>query len=87
MKQKWKVTLFVSLSMMMAACGNSSTSSEESSNESTNNAATENVEVKVEGTLDFYTSQPDNDTTISVTVSALHKRYYPADKVSLKIQV
>lgn len=62
MKQKWKMTLVVSLSMMfMAACGNSSTSSEESSNESTNNAATENVEAKVEGTLDFYTSQPDAD--------------------------
>ena len=28
-----------------------------------------------------------NDTTISVTTSALHKRYHPADKVSLKIQV
>ena len=28
-----------------------------------------------------------NDTTISVTASALHKRYHPADKVSLKIQV
>jgi iron(III) transport system substrate-binding protein len=61
-KQKWKMTLVVSLSMMfMAACGNSSTSSEESSNKSTNNAATENVEAKVEGTLDFYTSQPDAD--------------------------
>ena len=54
MKQKWKMTLVVSLSMMfMAACGNSSTSSEEGSNESTNNAATENVEAKVEGTLIF----------------------------------
>ena len=54
LKQKWKMTLFVSLSMMMmAACGNSSTSSEESSNQSTNNAATENVEAKVEGTLIF----------------------------------
>ena len=61
MKQKWKMTLFVSLSMMMAACGNGSTSSGESSNEFANNAETENVEAKVEGTLDFYTSQPDAD--------------------------
>ena len=70
MKQKWKMTLVVSLSMMfMAACGNSSTSSrEESSNESTNNAATENVEAKVEGTLDFYTSQPDADAAKLVEV-------------------
>jgi iron(III) transport system ATP-binding protein len=28
-----------------------------------------------------------NDRTISVTASALHNRYHPADKVSLKIQV
>ncbi len=65
MKKKWMMTLFIGLLMMfVAACGNSTTSSE-GSKESTNNAGeeTENSDAKVEGTLSFYTSQPDADAT------------------------
>jgi iron(III) transport system substrate-binding protein len=60
-KRNWTMTLLIGLLMMfMAACGNSSTSSEENSTES-NNEETKDVEAKVEGTLNFYTSQPDAD--------------------------
>lgn len=62
MKRKWTMTLLLVLLMMfVVACGNSSTSSEESSTESSTNEETENVQAKVEGTLNFYTSQPDAD--------------------------
>ena len=62
MKRKWTMTILMGLLMMfMAACGNSSTTSDESSTKSSNNAESDNVEAKVEGTLNFYTSQPDAD--------------------------
>ncbi|WP_428912559.1 ABC transporter substrate-binding protein [Niallia sp. Krafla_26] len=56
------MVLFISLFMMfMAACGNTATSTEEGSTESTNQGESENTDAKVEGTLNFYTSQPDAD--------------------------
>ena len=62
LKQKWIMALLIGLFMMfMAACGNASTSSEEGSTDSTNSGETENTDTKVEGTLNFYTSQPDAD--------------------------
>ena len=62
LKQKWTLALLIGLFMMfIAACGNASTSSEEGSTDSTNSGEKENIDTKVEGTLNFYTSQPDAD--------------------------
>ena len=58
--RKWPIVLMMGLLMMvLAACGNTSTSSDSQGNESSNE--TETSQQKVEGTLNFYTSQPDAD--------------------------
>ena len=60
MLRKGSITLLMGLLMMvLAACGNTSTSSDSQGNESSNE--TETSQQKVEGTLNFYTSQPDAD--------------------------
>jgi iron(III) transport system substrate-binding protein len=60
MLRKGSITLLMGLLMMfVVACGNTSTSSENQGNESSTETKTE--ETKVEGTLNFYTSQPDAD--------------------------
>lgn len=62
--RKWSITLLMGLMMMiLAACGNTSTSSDSQGNASKTSSTTETetAEAKVEGELNFYTSQPDAD--------------------------